>query len=80
MTPGKEEHAVKPARKSAEPGVDNDPAELGRLLEEAIRCLDSTDLPGANAALKKAHAEAVSHGGRRGAGGHETGKEIEDRG
>ncbi len=34
-------------------------AKLGRLFEEALRCLASTDLDGANAALKKAHAEAA---------------------
>lgn len=35
------------------------PAKLGLLIEEALKCLKSTDLPGANAALKKAHAEAA---------------------
>ena len=34
--------------------------ELGRLLEQAIRCLESTDLHGANDALKRAGAEAAS--------------------
>lgn len=53
---------MKRARESAESGVDNNPAELGLLLEEAIRCLDSTDFPGANAALKKVLAGAASHG------------------
>lgn len=33
------------------------PAELSRLFEEALRCLRSTDLRGANTALQKAHAE-----------------------
>jgi hypothetical protein len=44
---------MKPARESAESGVDNIPTELVRLLGEAIRCLGNTNLPGANAALKK---------------------------
>lgn len=35
-------------------------AELDRLLEEAIRLLESTDLRGANEALKKASVEAAS--------------------
>lgn len=39
--------------------IDDRAAELGRLFEEALRCLASTDLDGANAALKKAHAEAA---------------------
>ncbi len=40
-------------------GIDDGGAKLGRLFEEALRCLASTDLDGANAALKKAHAEAA---------------------
>ena len=35
-------------------------AELGRLLEQAIQCLESTDLHSANEALKRASAEAAS--------------------
>ena len=35
-------------------------AELSRLLEQAIRCLESTDLHSANEALKRAGAEAAS--------------------
>lgn len=45
---------MKPARET-----DDGPAEMGRLFEEALRCLESTDLSGANAALKKAYAEAA---------------------
>ena len=39
--------------------INDGTAELGRLFEEALRCLASTDLDGANAALEKAHAEAA---------------------
>jgi len=46
---------MKPARE-----IYDGTAELGRLFEEALRCLASTDLVGANAALKKAQAEAAS--------------------
>ena len=35
-------------------------AELDRLLKQAIRCLEGTDLRGANEALKRAGAEAAS--------------------
>ena len=35
-------------------------AELDRLLKQAIRCLESTDLHSANEALKRAGAEAAS--------------------
>jgi hypothetical protein len=35
-------------------------AELNRLLKQAIRCLESTDLHGANKALKRAGAAAAS--------------------
>lgn len=44
------------------------PTEIGRLFEEAIRCLKGMDFPGANAALRKAHAEAAKPGGHDGAG------------
>lgn len=71
---------MKPVREGAEPRVDNDPVELGRLLEEAIRCLECTDLSGANAALKKAHAEVASTGFGAAPGGRETVAEFEDRG
>jgi len=37
-----------------------DYAELDRLLKQAIRCLESTDLDGANEALKRAGTEAAS--------------------
>lgn len=40
-------------------GTDGGTAKLGRLFEEALRCLAGTDLEGANAALKKAHVEAA---------------------
>jgi len=39
--------------------INDGTAELGPLFEEALRCLASTDLDGANAALEKAHAEAA---------------------
>ena len=45
---------------------DNGPMEISRIFEEAIRCLKDMDLAGANAALKKVHAEAAEpavHGG-----------------
>lgn len=64
---------MKPAREA-----DGGATELGRLFEEAIRCLKSTDLPGANAALKKAHAEAAF--GRNAAGPRKTANGSEDRG
>ncbi len=65
-----------PARPARETGG---PSELGRLIDEALRCLESTDFSGANAALKKAHAEAASPGIAAPAG-HETAKKHEDRG
>ena len=40
-------------------GTGGGTVKLGCLFEEALRCLASTDLDGANAALKKAHAEAA---------------------
>lgn len=43
------------------------PTKLSLLFEEAIRCLDGTDLPGANAALKRAYAEAAKPMGYAGA-------------
>ncbi len=55
------------------------PTELNRLFEEAIRCLEGADLPGANAALKKAHAEVVSTGDAT-TGAPRTGNGSEDRG
>ena len=63
------------------PALENykGPTELGRLLDEAIRCLESTDLPGANAALKRAYIEAASLGTAAPVG-HQTEKESEDRG
>lgn len=96
MTPGKAEHAVESAREAGNgptDGVPTDgvPTELGRLLEEALGCLEDMDLPGANAALRKAHAEAASprntagptgHAGADGgavAGGRETEEEPEHR-
>lgn len=52
-----------PARRGAvRPALVNDKGltELRRLFDEALRCLESTDLPGANTALKKAYVEAAS--------------------
>jgi hypothetical protein len=57
MTPDKREHALKPARVRESFDV---PTELGRLIDEALRCLEGTDLHGANAALAEACAEAAS--------------------
>lgn len=37
-------------------------AELRRLIEEALRCLEDTDFHGASAALQRACAEAASSG------------------
>lgn len=74
MIPGKDGHLPIPACED-----DGGPTELGRLLEEALRCLESTDLYGANAAVKRAHAEAASPGVAA-PGDHETGKKSEDRG
>ena len=71
---------MKPARESAESGVDNNPTELVRLLGNAIRCLDNTDLPGANAALKKALAGAASPGSGTAQGVPQPGTGSEDRG
>lgn len=63
------------------PALENDkgPTELRRLLDEALRCLESTDLPGANAALKKAYVEATSPVVAA-PGDHQTARESEDRG
>ena len=55
------------------------PTEIGRLFEEAIRCLKGMDFPGANAALKKAHAEAAKPGRHDGGGSGRMGNEPEDR-
>ncbi len=75
---------MKPAREKR----DNSSTELNRLFGEALRCLESTDLPGANAALERVLAEASFP--RNAAeltgyvvaapGAHETGNESEDRG
>ena len=53
--------------------------ELFRILGEVRRCLERTDLPGANAALRRANAEAVSLGDVA-TGDNKTAKESEDRG
>lgn len=53
--------------------TDAGAARLVRLFEEALRCLESTDLPGANAVLEKAYAEAALVT-------EETGNEFEERG
>ena len=63
MTSDKSEYAMKRARESCESHnvtTDGVPTELGRLIEGALRCLEDTDLRGANAALEKACAEAAS--------------------
>jgi hypothetical protein len=63
MTSDKGEYAMKRARESCESynvTTDGAPTELGRLIEEAIRCLEGTDLRSANAALEKACTEAAS--------------------
>ncbi|MGH3146750.1 MAG: hypothetical protein ACRDTR_13225 [Rubrobacter sp.] len=52
---------------------------LDRLFEETHRCLKNTDLPGANAAIKKVHAGVASTGGIL-PRGRETVEEFEDRG
>jgi hypothetical protein len=74
MTPTRSGRKSKPAREG-----DDGPAELFRLLGEARRCLEDTDLPGANAALRRANAEAASLVGVA-PGARTTGKESEDRG
>jgi hypothetical protein len=63
MTSDKSEYARKRARESCESynvTTDGVPTEMGRLIEEALRCLEGTDLRGANAALEKACTEAAS--------------------
>lgn len=57
---------------------DGGPTELCRLLDEAFRCLEGTDLPGANAALKRVLVEAAPLSVAA-PGGHQTGKAFEDR-
>lgn len=84
---------MKRARESLNVPTDSVPTELGRLIEEALRYLEGTNLHGANAVLEKACAEAASPregaGSPRGyvgvddgaaQGGHETGNESENRG
>ena len=46
------------------------PVKLGRPLEEALRCLEGTDLHGANAALERARTEAASPRKDAGAAGY----------
>jgi hypothetical protein len=65
---------LRPARRG-----DVGTTELFRLLQEVRRCLERADLSGANAALRRANAEAVSLGGVA-SGDSKTAKESEDRG
>ena len=62
MTRDKGEHTMNPARARENFDVPTHRirAELGRLIEEALRCLEDTDLHGASAAVEKACAEAAS--------------------
>lgn len=62
MTLDKSEHTTNPARARGIFSVPTEsvPAELGRLIEEALRCLEGTDFHGASAALEKACTEAAS--------------------
>lgn len=68
-----------PARRG--PALENDrgSTKLRRLLDEALRCLERTDLPGANTALKRAYVEAASPGVAA-PGNHQKARESEDRG
>ena len=66
---------MKPVRES-----DVDPTELFRLLGEARRCLEGTDLSGATAALIRANAEAAMLGDGATLGDHRKLEASEDRG
>ena len=66
MTLDKSEHTLRSVREGYNLPTDSIPRELGRHLEEALRCLKGTDLNGANAALERACTEAASP--RKGAG------------
>jgi hypothetical protein len=66
MTRNKGEHTMNPARKNFDVPTHSVPKELDRLIEEALRCLEGTDLHGASAALEKACAEAASSCGADG--------------
>jgi hypothetical protein len=62
MTRDKSEHTMNHAREreNFEVPTHSVRAELGRLIEEALRCLEGTDLHGASVALEKACVEAAS--------------------
>lgn len=71
MTLDESEHTVNPARAHEKRARENFDVpthsvcdsvskELDRLIEEALRCLEDTDLHGASAAVEKACAEAAS--------------------
>ncbi len=60
MTPDNDDHAPIYARDDPTVPTDSVPTLLVRHLEEALRCLEVTDLHGANAALKRACTEAAS--------------------
>lgn len=82
VMPGKEGRVPEAARGAGPArGVAT---ELGRLFDEAITCLGSTDLSGANEALKRAHAEVSSPrnaaGPSRSADAAREASESEDRG
>ena len=59
MTPDNSEHVLRSAHARFGASTDNVPTELARHLEEALRCLDCTDLDGANAALERACTETL---------------------
>ena len=59
MIPGKDNRTLEPAHET------DGPTELNRLFEVTLQCLKSTDLYGANAALKKVHDEAALAPGSR---------------
>lgn len=71
---------MKPARDAGDGPANGVPGALGRLLGEALRCLEDTNLDGANAALRKALAactegDAARVGHERGDGSRDPGRE-----
>jgi hypothetical protein len=51
---------MKRARENSNVPADGIPAELRRLIEEALQCLEDTDLQGASAVLEKACGAVAS--------------------
>ena len=62
MTLDKRKYVMKRTRERESVNVPTGsiPTELGRLIEEALQCLEGTDFHGASVALQKACGEAAS--------------------